>query len=99
MSLGKQLDSHCNAHPITPDCGAVSIQFSSFKVPGTGLTHSKLWLFYLSLLPQCLEQCLVNEWMNDEWMNNKWMNEGVAKLMEGLTHTLATLDSSFHKIT
>lgn len=51
-SLGKQLDSQSNAHPITPDCGAyISIEFPSFK----------LWLSNLRLLPQCLEQYLVNE--------------------------------------
>lgn len=90
VSLGKPLDSHRDARPSTPDCGAVSIRFSGFKVPGTGPTHGKLWLFYLSRLPQRLEQYLVNEWMSDEGMNNnKWMNERVAELMEGLTHTLA----------
>lgn len=72
----------------------------SFKARGMELAHGKHWLSYLCLLPQCLEQYLVNEWMNNEWMNNhEWINEGVAKLQEGMTHTGAHTDSSFHKIT
>lgn len=88
-SAGKQL------HP--PQCSArdtrlwtVGIGFPSLKAPGTGLAHSKLLPSYSSLLPQCLEQYLVNGWMNNEWVNNnEWMDEGVAELREALTHTSA----------
>lgn len=54
---------------------------------------------FIYLLPQCLEQYLVNEWMNNERMNNnEWMNEGVAKPKEALTHTLATQIAAFMKL-
>lgn len=89
----------CNAQPVTPDCGAVGIGFPGLKAPGTGPAHRKLLPSYSSLLPQCLEQYLVNGWMNNEWVNNnEWMDEGVAELKEALTHTSALQIAAFRKL-
>lgn len=58
-------------HLITPDCGAMSMESSSFYVPGLAQTGTWcLWLSYLSLLSLSLGLVVFGEGRNktmDGW--------------------------------